>query len=151
MYNIYVHVLDTLADWELGYVTAELNSGRFFSKSAPGVSLQTVSFSLDSIRTMGGMTIVPDYVIEDMVVSEKAFFCCRAQIRGTTRNTGRSSKKQENFFPQALRCAPSAGQPRRLLTADYWINVRIPATDRDLWKWFLTAIKGRASMLTSHP
>ena len=39
MYNIYVYVLDTLADWELGYVTAELNSGRFFKKDAPSVSL----------------------------------------------------------------------------------------------------------------
>ena len=30
MVEIYVYVLDTLADWELGYVTSELNSGRFF-------------------------------------------------------------------------------------------------------------------------
>ena len=30
MSTIYVYVLDTLADWELGHVTSELNSGRFF-------------------------------------------------------------------------------------------------------------------------
>ena len=34
MFTIYVYVLDTLADWELGYVTAELNSGRFFRRAA---------------------------------------------------------------------------------------------------------------------
>lgn len=32
MFTIYVYVLDTLADWELGYVTSELNSGRFFKR-----------------------------------------------------------------------------------------------------------------------
>lgn len=32
MQTIYVYVLDTFADWELGYVTAELNTGRFFKK-----------------------------------------------------------------------------------------------------------------------
>lgn len=32
MFTIYVYVLDTLADWELGYVISELNSGRFFKK-----------------------------------------------------------------------------------------------------------------------
>lgn len=32
MFKIYVYIFDTLADWELGYVTAELNSGRFFKK-----------------------------------------------------------------------------------------------------------------------
>ena len=70
MKNIYVYVLDTLADWELGYVTAELNSGRFFKKGAQGVSLKTVSYSKESIKTMGGMTIVPNCLIDDVVVSE---------------------------------------------------------------------------------
>lgn len=36
MFTIYVYVLDTLADWELGYVTAELNSRRFFQKRSAG-------------------------------------------------------------------------------------------------------------------
>ena len=27
MYTIYVYVLDTLADWEMGHVISELNSG----------------------------------------------------------------------------------------------------------------------------
>ncbi len=70
MFAIYVYVLDTLADWELGYVTAELNSGRFFKKDAPSVSLKTVSCFKEPIKTMGGMTIVPDCLIDDIVVSE---------------------------------------------------------------------------------
>lgn len=70
MYTIYVYVLDTLADWELGYVTSELNSGRFFKNGAPCVSLKTVSCSKEPIKTMGGMTIVPDCLIDDIVVGE---------------------------------------------------------------------------------
>lgn len=70
MFTIYVYVLDTLADWELGYVTSELNSGRFFKKDAEHVSLKTVSYSQEPINTMGGMTIVPNCLIGDIVVSE---------------------------------------------------------------------------------
>lgn len=70
MFTIYVYVLDTLADWELGYVTSELNSGRFFKKDAQRVSLKTVSASKEPIRTMGGLTIEPDCLIDDMVVKE---------------------------------------------------------------------------------
>ncbi len=70
MFTIYVYVLDTLADWELGYVISELNSGRFFKNGAQRVSVKTVSFSKEPIKTMGGLTIVPDYLIEDMVVNE---------------------------------------------------------------------------------
>ena len=70
MFTIYVYVLDTLADWELGHVISELNSGRFFKKGEQRVSLKTVSYSKEPINTMGGMTIVPNCLMDDMVVSE---------------------------------------------------------------------------------
>ncbi len=72
MFTIYIYVLDTLADWELGYVTAELHSGRFFKKDAPRISLKTVGPSKAPVHTMGGLTIVPDCVIDDMVVHESS-------------------------------------------------------------------------------
>ena len=70
MFTIYVYVLDTLADWELGYAIAELNSGRFFKKGQQRVSLKTVSCAQTPIVTLGGLTIVPDCQIEDMAVCE---------------------------------------------------------------------------------
>lgn len=73
MFTIYVYVLETFADWELGYITSELHSGRFFKKDAAGVSLKTVSHSKDPIHTMGGLTVVPDCLIDDMVVPMEAY------------------------------------------------------------------------------
>jgi putative intracellular protease/amidase len=70
MWTIHLYVLDTLADWEPGYAVSELNSGRFFKKNAPQVSLETVSYSREPVKTMGGMTIMPDCLIDDLVVSE---------------------------------------------------------------------------------
>ena len=72
MFTVYVYTLNTLADWELGYVTAELNSGRFFRKGAPEVSVKTVGVSKEPVKTMGGLTIVPDCVIDDIAVNEKS-------------------------------------------------------------------------------
>ena len=70
MYKVYVYVLDTLADWELGYVTAELNSGRFFKKDAPGVTLKTVRDSKATVKTMGGLAVTPGCLIKDIAVNE---------------------------------------------------------------------------------
>lgn len=70
MIIVYVYVLETLADWELGYITSELNSGRFFKKNAPQISLRTVSSSKDVIHTMGGLSILPDILIDEMIVNE---------------------------------------------------------------------------------
>lgn len=72
MKTIYIYVLDTLADWELGHVTSELNSRRFFKKDAPTLSIKTISYSLEPITTMGGMTIVPDGLIDDILVSDSS-------------------------------------------------------------------------------
>lgn len=70
MSTVYIYVLDTLADWEIGYITAELRSGRFFKKGAPQISLKTVGPSREPIHTMGGLTIVPDGSVDDIVVRE---------------------------------------------------------------------------------
>lgn len=72
MFTIYVYVPDTLADWELGYVVAELNSRRFFKKDAPKVSVKTVGLSREPVKTMGGLTIVPDHIIDDLAVTEES-------------------------------------------------------------------------------
>lgn len=72
MSTIYIYVLDTLADWELGYVLAELNSRRFFKKNAPKLTIKMVSHSSDPIKTMGGLTIIPDCLIEEVIVTEAA-------------------------------------------------------------------------------
>lgn len=70
MFTVYVYVLDTLADWELGHVISELHSGRFFKRDAPEVSLKTVSVTKEPIHTMGGLRIMPDCLIDDIVVGE---------------------------------------------------------------------------------
>ncbi len=72
MFTVYVYILDTLADWELGYVTAELNSKRFFKEEAPDISIKTAGISHEAIRTMGGLSVIPDCSIHDIAMSEKS-------------------------------------------------------------------------------
>lgn len=72
MITVYVYVLDTLADWELGYVTAELNSRRFFKKDAPDISVKMTGISQEPITTMGGFTIIPGDSIKNIAVNEKS-------------------------------------------------------------------------------
>ena len=72
MFTAYVYALDTLADWEVGYVTAELNSKRFFKKDAPSISVKTASLSRKPVKTMGGFTVIPDCSISDIAVNEKS-------------------------------------------------------------------------------
>ncbi|MBN2435880.1 MAG: glutamine amidotransferase [Spirochaetes bacterium] len=64
--NAYLYVLNTLADWEIGYLTAELNSGRYLDKTKSPVRLIKISNSTDPVQTMGGMLITPDKSVDDI-------------------------------------------------------------------------------------
>jgi len=61
----YIYVLNTLADWEIGFLTAELKSKRFLSGTGH-YDLRTIGSSLESIQTMGGLEITPENTIEEI-------------------------------------------------------------------------------------
>ncbi|WP_166243148.1 type 1 glutamine amidotransferase family protein [Paenibacillus turpanensis] len=61
----YIYALDTLADWEIGYITAEFNSQRFFAKNKK-LELVWIGNTLKPIKTMGGVTIIPDKELHEV-------------------------------------------------------------------------------------
>lgn len=72
MRTIYIYVLDTLADWELGHITSELNSRRFFKANAPEIRIKIVSHSNQPISTMGGIKIIPDCLVEEIELNKNS-------------------------------------------------------------------------------
>lgn len=59
-HSIYLYVFDSMSDWEIGYLTAELHSGRYFKKGLEPFNVVTVALEKKPIKTMGGLTIMPD-------------------------------------------------------------------------------------------
>ncbi|MDY9923207.1 type 1 glutamine amidotransferase family protein [Methanobacterium sp.] len=68
--KVYLYILNTLADWEIGYLTAELNSGRYLDKTRPPVELIKIGNTTEPIKTMGGITITPDENIDNIKFEE---------------------------------------------------------------------------------
>ena len=71
MTTVYVYVMNTMADWEISYCIAELHSKRFFRKDAGEISVKTVSFSKEPVKSMGGLAIVPDLTIKDVQANKE--------------------------------------------------------------------------------
>ncbi|MGW5054491.1 type 1 glutamine amidotransferase family protein [Actinokineospora sp. NPDC004072] len=72
MTNAHLYVLDTLADWEVGHLTAELNTGRFFAEPGTALPVRTVGATRAPIRTMGGLTITPDLALDELSPQDSA-------------------------------------------------------------------------------
>lgn len=73
MIKVYIYASDGLADWEAGYIMAELNTKRFFKENAPEISVEVVGFSKRQYKTMGGMLLNATLSVKDIEVSDKTF------------------------------------------------------------------------------
>ena len=62
--TVYLYVFDTMADWEIGYLTAELNTGRYFQKGLTPAKIVTVGMEQTPVTTMGGLKILPDIKLD---------------------------------------------------------------------------------------
>ena len=62
--KIYLVVLNTLADWEIGYLTAELHSKRMMADPGAQCDIVKVGLTLEPIATMGGIAIAPDITFD---------------------------------------------------------------------------------------
>ncbi|WP_019913567.1 type 1 glutamine amidotransferase family protein [Paenibacillus sp. HW567] len=63
--TVYLYVFDTMADWEIGYLTAELNSGRYYKKGLAPSKIVTIGIEKTPVTTMGGLKILPDLKLDE--------------------------------------------------------------------------------------
>lgn len=68
--KLYLVVVDTMADWEMAYLTAELHSRRFFADPAMDFSLLKVGLTRDAIDSMGGVRYMPDVTLDAVRLQE---------------------------------------------------------------------------------
>ena len=143
MFTIYVYVLDTLADWELGYVTSELHSGRFFKKDAERVSLKTVSYSKEPIRTMGGITVIPDCLIDDVAVNETSVLLLPGADTWNDPKHGAIIKKAGKFLSLGATVGAICGATVALANFGLLDSRRHTSNGRGFLEMFSPAYKGQ--------
>ncbi|MGL5330300.1 MAG: type 1 glutamine amidotransferase family protein [Peptostreptococcaceae bacterium] len=69
--KVYMYVFDTMSDWEVGYLTAELNTGRYFKKGIEALKIVTVGNDKNPITTMGGLKVLPDITVDECNLTSK--------------------------------------------------------------------------------
>lgn len=61
-----------MADWEVGYLNAEIHSRRYFKKERESLKIVTMSNTRNPIITMGGLRVVPDIEIKEFDMNDAA-------------------------------------------------------------------------------
>ena len=71
--KVFFYILNTMADWEYGFLLAELNSKRYFLPSKKDLEIITVSNDKNTKTSMGGFKITPDITINELDFSNEDF------------------------------------------------------------------------------
>ena len=69
--TVYLYVFNTLSDWEPSYAISGINNSAF--QLSPGrILVKTASTSQETVKTIGGITIVPDTSLAEIKPEETA-------------------------------------------------------------------------------
>lgn len=124
----YLYVFNTMSDWEYGYLTAELNTGRYFKKGTASLRVITVSATKESVTTMGGLTVQPDLTLDECrLASGDLLILPGGNTWGEAENQPVLDRAHEALklrWPLLL----FAGRPRRWRIRGIWMVCRIQAT-----------------------
>ncbi|HEX5783042.1 MAG TPA: DJ-1/PfpI family protein [Solirubrobacteraceae bacterium] len=113
MNTAHIALYDTLADWELGHLLAELRTGRF---TGTPFEVVTVAESLDPITTMGGVRMVPDTLLADLDPADSDILVLAGSEQwdagGGEAFTAAAARFLEAGVPVAAICGATAGLAR---------------------------------------
>jgi len=123
-------LLDTLADWEIGYLTAY--TGRTEHQSDPGaVVLRTVGLTHDPIRTVGGLRIVPDVAVADVGPADSAILVLPGADTWAQPRQGAWLELAQRFLDASTPVAAICGATYALAAAGFLDDRPHTGPDRD--------------------
>lgn len=113
---VHLYVLEGLADWEAGYTIAGINSPAF--QLNPGrYTVRTVGATRTPVRTMGGVTIVPDLALDELTATDSAMVILPGSDAWLTGGQDPVIETASAFLaagvPVAAICGATAGLARR--------------------------------------
>jgi len=143
MKTIYLYVLDTMADWEVGYAIAELNSQRYFDHHH---EWQVKTFSLDGkpVTTLGGVTITPDVALEAVLPDQAVILILPGADRWLEPAQTPVLDLVRKFLAAAVPVAAICGATGALAEAGLLDTVRHTSNGRAYLKMFCPHYRGQA-------
>ncbi len=113
--TVHLFVFDTLADWEPSFAIAGINNPAF-PGSAGRYRVKTVGMSREPIVTMGGVTILPDLTLDDLMPVDSAMLILPGGNRWDMGELAEVFPHVERFLsagvPIAAICGATAGLAR---------------------------------------
>lgn len=143
MKSIYLYVLDTMADWEVGYAIAELNSQRYFD-SRKDWRVRTCALNEKPVTTLGGATIAPDLSVDEINLDDALILILPGADRWMEPAQSAILAVTKKFIANHIPVAAICGATGALAEAGLLDTVRHTSNGREYLKMFCPHYRGHA-------
>jgi putative intracellular protease/amidase len=140
--NVFLYVLNTLADWEIAFLMAEINSGRYLKKTINKPNLLKVGNDLNPIRTMGGIEITPDIEIKNLNIENGDLIILPGADTWQNENNQRIIEKVHENINRNITIAAICGATFALAQKGILDNRKHTSNDKDYLKMVCKNYKG---------
>lgn len=141
--TIYTYVLNTLADWEIGLAIAELNTQRFFS-TARHLEVKTFALTKEPVKTMGGITILPDYELSEITADKAALLILPGAEDWSKPGHLAVLELADNFLQAGIPVAAICGATEAMASVGMLNDVDHTSNDLELLKMTCPEYKGES-------
>jgi putative intracellular protease/amidase len=104
---VHLFVFDTLSDWEPGYAVAAINAPPFIAQ--PKYCIKTVGLSREPVKTLGGITILPDMTLAELEPAQSAMLILPGSDAWTTGKNLEAIEKAKAFLVAGVPVAAICG------------------------------------------
>lgn len=139
---IYLYLLDTMADWEVGHALAELNSQRYFA-SRRDWQVRTCALVKKPVTTLGGMTIMPDLSLAEIQPDHAVILILPGADRWMEPAQAAILAIVRKFIAAHIPVAAICGATGALAEAGMLDAVRHTSNGRDYLKMFCPHYRGQ--------
>ena len=139
----YLYLLETMADWEVAYLTAELHSGRF-TAAGRSFTLSRIGADLESVVSMGGMQLTPEKSIEDVDFSEGDLLILPGADTWSDARHGKVMEMVPKLLDSGVIVAAICGATVALAQAGLLDDREHTSNDKEFLKMMCPAYRGEA-------
>ncbi|KAF5054177.1 putative protease YdeA [anaerobic digester metagenome] len=136
--------LNTLADWEISFLTSELVSKRYFKNQNEDVTILKVGSTKAPIKTLGGMIINPDITVNEMDTNINDLLILPGADTWFEQDNQKIIKVAKDRIEKGLKIAAICGATGALAKAGALNNKKHTSNDIEYLKMFSPEYTGEA-------
>jgi putative intracellular protease/amidase len=106
--TVHLGVYDSMTDWEFGYVAAHIHSPEF-QKRPGSFEIKTVGKTQNVVTTKGGLRVLPDLCLEQLIPEESALLILPGSDTAATGGIDHFAQKASVFLEAGVPVAAICG------------------------------------------